>query len=64
MTKNFLIFSQSISPGLVKTELGGASGFPKEMLELHKESPMLAAKDIADSVIFVLGTPPHVQVSV
>jgi NADP-dependent 3-hydroxy acid dehydrogenase YdfG len=64
MTKNFLIFSQSISPGAVKTEIGEASGFPKEILERHKDNPILEARDIADSVMFVLGTPPHVQVRV
>jgi NADP-dependent 3-hydroxy acid dehydrogenase YdfG len=63
LTKNFLICSQSISPGGVKTELAEASGFPKEALEQFKDSPYLEAKDIADSVMYVLGTPPHVQVS-
>lgn len=64
MTKNFLIFSQSISPGAVKTEIAEASGFPKELLEQNKDNPILEARDIADSVMFVLGTPPHVQVRV
>jgi NADP-dependent 3-hydroxy acid dehydrogenase YdfG len=58
------IFSQSISPGGVKTELFEASGIPKEVLEQFKDNPYLEARDIADSVIFVLGTPPHVQVRV
>ncbi|GFG29130.1 hypothetical protein Cfor_12656 [Coptotermes formosanus] len=44
----------SLSPGLVKTEMP-----PKEMLESR---PALDAEDIADSVLYVLGTPPHVQV--
>jgi hypothetical protein len=60
----FLNSSQSISPGGVKTEIGEASGFPKEMLELYKDNPILESKDIADSVMYVLGTPPHVQVRV
>jgi NADP+-dependent farnesol dehydrogenase len=45
---------QSLSPGLVKTEMP-----PKELLE---KSPGLNAEDIADGVLYVLGTPPHVQV--
>ncbi|KAJ9585029.1 hypothetical protein L9F63_020639, partial [Diploptera punctata] len=44
----------SVSPGLVETELP-----PKEYLETM---PILAPKDIADGVLYVLGTPPHVQV--
>jgi NADP-dependent 3-hydroxy acid dehydrogenase YdfG len=64
MTKNFLIFSQSISPGRVKTEIVEASGFPKGPVEHYKDVPFLEAKDIADSVLFVLGAPPHVQVRV
>jgi hypothetical protein len=48
----------------VTTELGPAAGFPKEELEMFKDHPFLAAKDVADSVIYVLGTPPHVQVSI
>jgi NADP-dependent 3-hydroxy acid dehydrogenase YdfG len=48
----------------VKTEIVEASGIPKEELEKVKDSPVLAAKDIAESVLYVLGTPPHVQVSI
>jgi NADP+-dependent farnesol dehydrogenase len=45
---------QSLSPGLVKTEMP-----PKQFLENY---PVLNAEDIADGVLYVLGTPPHVQV--
>jgi NADP-dependent 3-hydroxy acid dehydrogenase YdfG len=45
---------QSVSPGLVRTELP-----PKELLDT---SVSLEAKDIADGVLYALGTPPHVQV--
>jgi hypothetical protein len=48
----------------VTTEIGQASDFPKEELEMFKDIPYLAASDIADAVIYVLGTPPHVQVSI
>jgi NADP+-dependent farnesol dehydrogenase len=46
---------QSLSPGLVKTEMP-----PKEFLDA---CPHLNPEDIADSLLYVLGTPPHVQVS-
>jgi len=45
---------QSISPGLVKTEMP-----PQKYLE---NNPYLNSEDIADGVVYVLGTPPHVQV--
>jgi len=45
---------QSLSPGLVKTEMP-----PQEFLDI---SPYLNPEDIADGVLYVLGTPPHVQV--
>jgi hypothetical protein len=45
---------QSISPGLVETE-----AVPEEYL---KNSPYLNPEDIAASVVYVLGAPPHVQV--
>jgi NADP-dependent 3-hydroxy acid dehydrogenase YdfG len=64
LTKSVLILPQSISPGGVKTEIGEGSGFPEELMENFKDIPILEASDIADSVIYVLGTPPHVQVSI
>ncbi|XP_058835435.1 farnesol dehydrogenase-like [Topomyia yanbarensis] len=45
----------SISPGVVKTEI-----LPQEMLT--QDIPMLEADDIADAILYVLGTPPRVQV--
>jgi len=47
----------SISPGAVKTEI-----FTPEQLEFLKFSPHLKSEDIAAAVLYVLGTPPHVQV--
>ena len=47
---------QSVSPGLVETELP-----PKEYFETM---PTLEPKDIANGVLYVLGTPPHVQVCI
>ncbi|XP_055623913.1 farnesol dehydrogenase-like [Toxorhynchites rutilus septentrionalis] len=45
----------SISPGTVKTEI-----IPN--LEESEGFPMLQSEDIAAAVLYVLGTPPHVQV--
>ena len=45
---------QSISPGLVKTEIATE--------EYLKMNPSLQPEDIAAGVLYVLGTPPHVQV--
>lgn len=63
---------QSISPGAVKTELAQASAkasnlkledlIDEKMKALMANMPILEPKDIADSVIYTLSTPPHVQV--
>ncbi|XP_052860259.1 farnesol dehydrogenase-like [Anopheles cruzii] len=45
----------SISPGLVRTEI-----IPDSMKTA--DYPILEAEDIADGVLYVLGTPPRVQV--
>jgi NADP-dependent 3-hydroxy acid dehydrogenase YdfG len=64
LTKGVLILPQSISPGAVNTEIAEGAGYPEEELEIFKTYRILEASDIADSVIYVLGTPPHVQVSI
>jgi NADP+-dependent farnesol dehydrogenase len=53
---------QSLSPGAVKTEIIVASGHTNFDPELLKQMPWLESKDIADAVLYILGTPPHVQV--
>ncbi|XP_046395242.1 farnesol dehydrogenase-like [Ischnura elegans] len=51
----------SISPGLVNTEM--VDDFKTPGMEDSLDGmPMLEPKDIADGVIYVLGTPPHVQI--
>ncbi|XP_055620926.1 farnesol dehydrogenase-like [Toxorhynchites rutilus septentrionalis] len=45
----------SISPGVVQTEI-----LPQEVLS--QNMPMLEAVDIANAILYVLGTPPRVQV--
>lgn len=49
-------YSQSISPGAVDTEI-----FEPEMAEALKDT-MLKSEDISAAVMYVLGTPPNVQV--
>ena len=54
---------QSISPGGVKTEIAEASDI-KVPPELDFDNlPILDSVDISNAVLYVLGTPPHVQVS-
>ncbi|XP_055695278.1 farnesol dehydrogenase-like [Lutzomyia longipalpis] len=47
----------SISPGIVKTEI-----VTSELLEKFGNFPYLEAEDVSQSVLHVLGTPPHVQI--
>lgn len=44
---------QSVSPGLVESELTQA---------FVDKAPHLKGEDVADAVVYVLSTPPHVQV--
>lgn len=46
---------QSVSPGLVSTELAEAS--------LFESLPHLQSKDVSQGVLYALATPPHVNVS-
>ncbi|CAH1371963.1 unnamed protein product [Tenebrio molitor] len=54
----------SVSPGAVTTEFLEASNFLADptVSEQIKKLPFLKSEDIADSVLYVLSTPPHVQV--
>lgn len=54
---------KSISPGYVRTGIIGAAGLDMEKFEsqLGNIQPMLP-EDIADAALYVLSTPPHVQV--
>ncbi|KAF2890678.1 hypothetical protein ILUMI_15495 [Ignelater luminosus] len=58
----------SVSPGVVTTEFVDAcftrsrTSPPPELKEMVQELPSLQASDIADGVLYVLATPPHVQV--
>jgi NADP+-dependent farnesol dehydrogenase len=54
ISKSQYLTLQSLSPGLVKTEMVSDWFLGK--------LPYLNPEDIADAVLYVLGTPPHVQV--
>lgn len=51
-----MITFQSLSPGLVATDLASSL--------TDGTRPALAPKDIADAVMYVLSTPEHVNVSI
>lgn len=51
--------SQTISPGMVDTDI-----LPQQLQGVVKQHmPMLRAQDVADAVLWTIGTPPNVQVS-
>jgi NADP+-dependent farnesol dehydrogenase len=50
---------QSVSPGIVRTGMREASG----LTDPYENNPYLEPQDVADAVLYALGTPPHVQVS-
>ncbi|XP_068894715.1 farnesol dehydrogenase-like isoform X2 [Tenebrio molitor] len=61
----------SVSPGGVDTEIAQTNNFEitpqiveamKQMPRLRTKMPMLESEDVADSVLYVLSTPPHVQI--
>jgi NADP+-dependent farnesol dehydrogenase len=61
----------SVSPGGVDTEIAQTNNFDitpqiveemKKMPRLRTKMPMLESEDVADSVLYVLSTPPHVQI--
>ncbi|XP_018330804.1 farnesol dehydrogenase [Agrilus planipennis] len=50
----------SVSPGVVKTDFRKAAGYvPQDVVE---DIPGVTAEEVADVVIYVLGTPPTVQI--
>lgn len=51
----------SLSPGLVKTDIFEASGNPIAD-SIFKMMPYLSPEDISQGVLYILSTPPHVQV--
>ncbi|XP_069691191.1 farnesol dehydrogenase-like isoform X1 [Periplaneta americana] len=52
----------SISPGMVKTELLSSGDNRTLGPEVYNAVTCLEASDVADAVVYVLDTPPHIQV--
>ncbi|KAF2894952.1 hypothetical protein ILUMI_11220 [Ignelater luminosus] len=54
----------SISPGCVRTEIVQTNLLSElpEIAEFAKKLPLLEPNDVAEAVMYVLATPPHVQV--
>ncbi|XP_069685859.1 uncharacterized protein [Periplaneta americana] len=52
----------SVTPGLVETEFMAASGRVADPAKVYASVPHLQAEDVSDAVLYVLATPPHVQV--
>lgn len=49
----------SISPGLVKTEIFDNA---KDILDNNKDCPALDTQDMADAIIYLLSTKPHINI--
>jgi hypothetical protein len=48
---------------VVKTEIGVAAGFPKDVVDMGYElQPFMESIDVANALLYALATPPHVQV--
>lgn len=52
----------SVSPGLVQTEFFTEENLPQESADMFKGWPYLEAKDVADTILYVLSTPPEVHI--
>ncbi|GBM32196.1 Dehydrogenase/reductase SDR family member 11 [Araneus ventricosus] len=64
-TLNSHIRIASLSPGMVETEFFGRylkNDPTRNAADVFKSMKALEAKDIADSVLYILKTPPHVEV--
>ncbi|XP_069677724.1 farnesol dehydrogenase-like isoform X3 [Periplaneta americana] len=60
---NSKIRISSVSPGLVKTDFFSKAGNSDELTDLmYQTNPYLETKDVVDAIVYILGTPPHVQI--
>ncbi|XP_064214453.1 farnesol dehydrogenase [Tribolium castaneum] len=53
----------SLSPGLVETDIIRCFDADEQLAKVIELAPKLHPEDIANAVAYVLGTPPHVQVT-
>jgi hypothetical protein len=58
-----LYLLQSISPGFTRTAIGEGSNISEELMNSTKHLAVLEPEEIANAVLYALGTPPHVQAS-
>lgn len=61
-----LLSLKSVSPGPIDTEFFVANNLHAQsdrFEDFLADLPMLKAEDVVDACIYVLSTPPHVQVS-
>lgn len=54
-------YFQNISPGYVKTDILNDSGAPNSAI--IEDQPALVSEDIANAIVYVIGTPAHVQIN-
>lgn len=64
MSKLLVTLFQSISPGAVDTEIFDEEFRKSDVFKNTVASSVLKPDDIADAAIYVLSTPPHVQVNI
>lgn len=62
VSRNKRIRVTSLTPGGVKTELVDTAGFALKAFHMEKK-PTLAAQDISDAVVYLLGLLANVNVS-
>jgi hypothetical protein len=61
----FDVYLQSISPGIVRTDIIINAGASRERSDrVFSENPCLDPIDVANALLYALSTPPHVQVIV
>lgn len=53
----------SLSPGEVKTDMVESSGFQGSSTAYFNSVPLLLPEDVSDAVIYILSTPPRVNVT-
>ena len=58
-----IFYVQSVSPGIVATEMAAAAGFtPEEATAFYSNNPALKAEDVAATVEHIITAPQHVEV--
>lgn len=61
MTIFIILIWKSVSPGIVKTDITEVAGFPSHDT-IYDGLPHLLPEDVSQAVLYILSTPPKVQV--